>query len=79
MTDTKHIPLVRSIEASIVGFHNPRKHKGLTEYTYLELYCFRLQTSSKPLHKTYLTYLRAHELHFRTFIRKTLLRRKRVL
>jgi len=71
--------LTASIQASMIGFHDPRKHHRMRERAFLEAYKAMLRGGNKPEHEVYLSYVLDHEVYFLSFIRRTLTRHKRVL
>ena len=71
--------LITSIQASIIGFHDPKKHRGIQLQEFLDLYLTRLTGKRDPKYREYERYIRAHEAEVLNYIRRTLSRRLRVL
>jgi hypothetical protein len=68
-----------SLQSSIIGWHNPKLHHGLTAEQFLTAYEKRLETKPTAQWHQYLELLQADRYYFLHFIRQTLLHNKRVL
>lgn len=51
----------RHFEASVSGFHNPSKHRGLSVQRFLDLYKFRLAQKGTPYHRSILSWVESNE------------------
>ncbi len=65
-------------KASIIGFHDPRNHHRLTPREFLAVYLRRLARKTSPEHRALYRWVQAHELLVLTYIRRTLVWRRRV-
>lgn len=65
-------------KASIIGFHDPRKHHRLTERDFLAVYLRRLSRKTSPEYRALSRWIQAHEPVVLTYIRRTLVWRRRV-
>ncbi|HYT42670.1 MAG TPA: hypothetical protein VEP90_10005 [Methylomirabilota bacterium] len=68
-----------SVQSSLIGFHNPKKHRGLTDREFLEAWKLAKKENKNPQQQKYYDFLLDNEYYFLSFIRSTLFRRKRVL